>query len=594
VEQQRIERRLAAILAADVVGYSRLTGADEEGTIARLRALRRELVDPTISSHRGRIVKTTGDGILVEFASVVDAVRCAVEVQRGIVSRNAEVPAERRIEFRIGIHVGDVVVEGDDLLGDGVNVAARLETFADPGGICLSEDAYRQVARNVDVQFVDHGQQSLKNIAQSVRVYSLLTATTARNRAPRIEKASIPRLSFLVLPFVSLSDNRDDEYFADGITNDLTSDLSRLRGSLVIACSTAFTYKGKAFDAKSARRDLRVAYVVEGNVRRSNNRVRIGVQLVDTESGGHIWADRFDRDVAELLELQDEITGRIGLALHYKVTEMESRRARDQRRNKPDARDLQFRGWAALYGPTSKKILAEARAFFERALELDSRSASAWAGLSIAHAGDLLLRWSDAPAEQLGKAEDAAARALACDPANIEAHVARAGVLFVQTKFEAALEEYAKVIELGRNWPIAYGRMGLLNALLGRPEQTFDLVESAIRLSPRDTLLGEWYYSIGVAQFMMDRLEEAILWLRRSTEAWPELGVNRRALAAALALVGCDKEARAALSEYRRLHPTMSVKQLRTPPTPNLSHPRYLAWRERVHEGLRKAGMPEE
>ena len=317
MEHQRVQRRLTAIVAADVAGYSRLTGTDEEGTIARLRDLRREVVDPAIAAHGGRIVKTTGDGVLIEFASVVDAVRCAVIVQQAIVARNGAVDAEKCIKFRLGIHLGDVVVDGDDLLGDGVNVAARLEVLAEPGGICLSEDAYRQVARNVDVQFVDLGQHRLKNIVQPIRVYSVVLTTARANGPLRLAgSAAIPRMSFVVLPFADLSDHGDDEYFADGLTDDLTTDLSQWRDTFVIARSTAFAYKKRAVDVKALGNELHVAHVVQGSVRRSNDRIRIGVQLIDTESGGHLWAERFDRDVTELLELQDEITGRIAMALH--------------------------------------------------------------------------------------------------------------------------------------------------------------------------------------------------------------------------------------------------------------------------------------
>ncbi|HKW54124.1 MAG TPA: adenylate/guanylate cyclase domain-containing protein [Stellaceae bacterium] len=592
MEHQRVQRRLTAIVAADVAGYSRLTGEDEEGTIARLRGLRREVVDPAIAAHGGRVVKTTGDGVLIEFASVVDAVRCAVIVQQAILARNGDAQADKCIKFRLGIHLGDVVVEGDDLLGDGVNVAARLEVLAEPGGICLSEDAYRQVARNVDVQFVDLGQHRLKNIVQPMRVYSVVMTTARSNSALRLAGASVPRMSFVVLPFADLSDHGEHEYFADGLTDDLTTDLSQWRDTFVIARSTAFAYKKKAVDVKSIGNQLRVAHVVQGSVRRSKDRIRVGVQLIDTESGGHLWADRFDRDVTELLELQDEITGRIAMALHYKMTEVESRRAQDQRSNDPDARDLQFRGWAALYRPASKAMTAEARGFFERSLAIDDCSAVAWAGLSTAHTNDLLGRWSDDPVEQLHKAEAAAARALACDPESFLAHLAKAAVLFVQGRLEAAFEEYAQVVELDRHRPIAYARMGVLNALLGRPEETFHLVERAIRLSPRDAGLGEWYAYMGIARFMLDQLDEAIFWLRRSTEAGPGIGINLYPLAAAFALVGRDQEAQAMLSEYRRQHPTMSIDRMRT--LPYSSHPRYLAWRERLYDGLRKAGLPAE
>ena len=474
-------RKLAAILAADVVGYSRLAGSDEERTLARLRALRSDLIDPTIAVHNGRVVKRTGDGSIIEFRSVVDAVRCAIEVQNGMVERNAGLPPERRIEFRIGIHLGDVVEESDgDLMGDGVNIAARLEGIAEPGGICLSEDAYRQVDRRLDAKFVDLGPRSLKNITQSVRVYSIVSSTTPLFMERRADEASIPPLSFLVLPLVSLSDSRDDEHFADGITDDLTTELARWTDTFVIAQSTAFAYKGKAVDAKSIGRDLHVAYILAGSVRRSNNRVRLSVQLIETANGGHAWADRFDEELADLFEVQDEITRRIALALHFKIVDVESRRARERGWNNIDARELIARGDAAIYKPISKATMAEARGFFKRALEIDNQSARAWAGLATTHTADVLARWSEAPAEQLRAAEQAAARALECGTTGPDAHLARAHVLFAQRKLEAALQEYATVIKIAPGWPAAYARTGLLNALLGRPAETIPLVQRAI------------------------------------------------------------------------------------------------------------------
>jgi adenylate cyclase len=635
---ERVERRLTAILAADVAGYSRLTGLDEEGTHAQLQDHLRSLVDPKIAEHRGRVVKNTGDGLLAEFSSVVDAVRCAVDVQRGMAERNTDVPQEKRIEFRIGINVGDVMAERGDIFGDGVNVAARLEAVAEPGGVCVSGRVLEDVQGKLDIAFEDAGEQRLKNIERPVRVFrvALDDARPAkpiwprRNVAPAVRRdrwsplvtaigaavvliagaggaalyfhlgrapvvSQMPgqlakpseRFSIVVLPFANLSG--DASYFADGVTDDLTTDLAQWTDSFVIDRGTAFSYKGQVVDAKQIGRELRVRYVLEGSVRRSGNRVRVGVQLIDTESGGHLWADRFDRDLSELLEMQDEITGRIALALHFKLTDVGRRRA--EHSNSPDATDFEFRGQAALSKPSSKVAHAEARGFFESALKIDNRSTRAWAGLSLTHTGDVLGRWSDAPVEQLRAAEDAAAKALASNPTSPNAHLARAAVLFAQLKLEPALDEYTKVIELGRNWAHAYGRMGILNALLGRPEETFPLVEKAIRLSPRDGNLGEWYLSIGVAKFMMGQLEQAIIWLRRSTEANPELNRAFSVLASACSLAGRHEEARAALSEFLRLRPNVTISQLRTSPYSN--HPAFLAWLQRFYEGLRKAGLPE-
>jgi adenylate cyclase len=308
-------RKLAAILAADVVGYSRLAGSDEERTLARLRALRSDLIDPTIAVHHGRVVKRTGDGVLIEFRSVVDAVRCAIEVQNGMVERNAGLPPERRIEFRVGVHLGDVVEESDgDLMGDGVNIAARLEGIADAGGICLSEDAYRQVRDRIKEAFIDLGEKDLKNIARPVRAYALRIGSVGATTAPRAsepDKSGPPRLSIVVLPFANLGGDPEQEYFVDGVTESLTTDLARISGSFVIGRNTAFTYKGKHVDLKQIGRELNVRYALEGSVQRSGNRLRVNVQLIDAETGAHLWAERFDKAVADLFDMQDEIVARL-------------------------------------------------------------------------------------------------------------------------------------------------------------------------------------------------------------------------------------------------------------------------------------------
>jgi adenylate cyclase len=321
-------RKLAAILAADVAGYSRLAGADEDRTLARLRALRSDLIDPTIAVHHGRVVKQTGDGALVEFRSVVDAVRCAIEVQNGMVERNAGLPSERRIEFRIGIHVGDVVEESDgDLMGDGVNIAARLEGIAEPGAICLSEDAYRQVKARLDLNVSDLGAKQLKNIAEPVRVYSLEVGVSAQARpvAP-LPQSSAPRLSIAVLPFTNLGGDSEQEYFVDGVTESLTTDLSRIAGSFVIARNSAFSYKGKSPDVRQIGRELNVRYVLEGSMQRGGNRLRVNVQLVDAETGNHIWAERFDKPVADLFDMQDEIVSRLANTLNAQLIAAEAHR----------------------------------------------------------------------------------------------------------------------------------------------------------------------------------------------------------------------------------------------------------------------------
>src|SRR6266481_6962509 len=422
--KQPVERRLAAILAADVAGYSRLMGADEEGTHERLRAHLRELVDPKIREHQGRIVKNTGDGMLVEFPSVVDAMRCAAEVQRGMLDREPEATDERQIRFRIGINLGDVIAEGDDIFGDGVNVAARLEALAEPGGICVSGAVRDQIRDKLSYPFEDRGEQSVKNIARPIRVYALrpeavadLPASRVAPAAPRrrhVTPAAIgaaaaaalliaagawwfwpaaktspaptvaaatsvsqtraaPRLSIVVLPFANLSEDREQQYFADGITEDLTSDLSQIAGMLVISRNTAFTYRNKPVDAKQIGRELDVRYVLEGSVRQLGKQVRVNAQLIDAETNVHLWADRFDRDVSDVCAHQDEITGRNATSLNCALVGAEAARPVEH----PDALDYIFRGRTAYYNPVSRKTYAEAISLFERALALDPGSIEA-------------------------------------------------------------------------------------------------------------------------------------------------------------------------------------------------------------------------
>ena len=375
-------RKLAAILAADVIGYSKLAGADEERTLARLRGLRSDLIDPAIAVHHDRIVKRTGDGVLIEFRSVVDAVRCAIEVQNGMVERNAGLPPERRIEFRMGIHLGDVVEESDgDLMGDGVNIAARLEGIADPGGICLSEDAYRQVRDRLKMEFTDLGEKELKNIARPVQVYALkiiLAGKAAAGDTSTWENSGPPRLSIVVLPFTNIGGEPEQEYFVDGVTESLTTDLSRIAWSFVIGRNTAFTYKGKHVDLKQIGRELNVRYVLEGSVQRSGNRLRVNVQLIDAETGTHLWAERFDKPVADLFEMQDEIVARLANELGTQLVVAEARRA--ERAPNPNSTDLYYQGLALFNKGANAENLTQARKFFERALALDPGNLDAWIG----------------------------------------------------------------------------------------------------------------------------------------------------------------------------------------------------------------------
>jgi TolB-like protein len=373
----RVGRRLAAIVAADVAGYSRLMGLDEVGTARTLRE-HRKVTDALVAKHGGRLVKTTGDGVLLEFPSVVDAVECAVAVQAVMDQRNEGVPQDRRMLFRIGINLGDILIEGDDILGDGVNIAARLEGIAEPGGICISSSAYDQVRGKVAVDFTDFGEQTLKNIARPIRAYAVRLSENAHQTASL--PSSPPRLSIVVLPFANIGGDPEQEYFVDGVAESLTTDLSRISGALVIARSTAFTFKGKAIDVRKLGRELNVRYVLEASVQRSGSRLRINAQLIGAETGNHVWAERFDKPVADLFEMQDEIVSRLANTLKAKLIAAEARRA--ERSMHPDAMDLNFQGKACLYKDTTTNNLIEARGFFELALAVDPQSVGALLGLA--------------------------------------------------------------------------------------------------------------------------------------------------------------------------------------------------------------------
>ena len=455
--QARVERRLAAILAADVAGYSRLMGADEEETHERLKAHLGELVDPKIKEHRGRTVKNTGDGFLAEFSSVVDAVRCAVEVQRGMIDREPEVPDEQRIRFRIGINLGDMIVEEHDIFGDGVNVAARLEAVADPGGICISRTVREQIRDKLTYPFEDRGDQSVKNIARPLRVYALrreaiadLPASSAPLSTPVSRSARAPRLSIVVLPFANLSNDPEQGYFADGITEDLTTDLSRIANMLVISRNTAFTYKNKPVNAKQIGRELNVRYVLEGSIRRSGNRVRANAQLIDAETDAHLWAERFDRDTDDLFALQDEVTGRIAIALNLELVCAEAARSADH----PDALDFILRGRALSSTPPTTENYAEAIRLYERALTLDPQSVEAQALLArilAARAMDGLTHSAEA---DITRAQRLVWQALAASPRSPLAHYARGQVLRAQGRCEEAIPEYETATGW-RRWPIS-------------------------------------------------------------------------------------------------------------------------------------------
>jgi adenylate cyclase len=591
-------RRLAGILALDVAEYSRLMGADEEGTHERLKAHLGQLVDPKIKEHRGRTVKSTGDGILAEFPSVIDAVRCAAEVQRGMIDRNAEQPADQRIEFRIGINLGDVIVEEYDIFGDGVNVAARLEALAQPGGICISGTVYDQIRDKLAHRFDDMGEQSVKNIARPVRVYALRPDAVAvlprSNGAPLAAKpqpAAAPRLSIVVLPFTNLSNDADQQYFADGITEDLTTDLSRIADMLVISRNTAFTYRNKPVDTKQIGRELRVRYVLEGSVRRAENRVRVNAQLIDAETDTHLWAERLDGDAGDLFALQDEITSRIAVALDLELIAAEAIRPTEH----PDAVDYILQGRAAVSNPRSRGRYAEAISLFERALALDPQSVAAKSWLALTLANRVINQMTDRIAGDIARAQGLIGEALAESPRSATVHFAKGEVLRAQKRYDEAIPEYETVLAFDRNSASALLALGHCKLMTGSIEELIPLVEQAIRLSPRDPQIAVMCYRIGEVHLLQSRTDKAISWLEKARSANPELQYVHAFLASAYALKGETERAAAELAEARRLVGDDRYSTIAHLKVGYLGVPNIRALFEATFlVGLHKAAIPEE
>ena len=586
-------RKIAAILVADVVGYSRLAGADEDRTLSRLRGVRSDLIDPAIAAYHGRTVKRTGDGILIEFRSVVDAVRCAIETQQGMIERNAGVAAERRIEFRIGVHLGDVVEESDgDLMGDGVNIAARLEGIAKPGAICLSEDAYRQVKGRLDLAVMDLGLTQLKNIADPVRVYSLDVGAPALKPTPAPEKAGPPRLSIVVLPFANIGGDPEQEHFVDGITENLTTDLSRIRGSFVIGRNTAFTFKGKAVDLKQIGRELNVRYVLEGTVQRGGNRMRVNVQLIDAETGNHLWAERFDKPLADLFDMQDEIVARLAGALNVQLVAAEARRA--EQAPTPDSTDLYFQGLALLNKGYAPDNVAQARSFFDRALIADPDNVEALVGSGRADAVDGATLFLTEPRAAFTAAEAKLTKALSSVPDHARAHL-YLGLVEIYTRRGAeGIAECEHALELDRNLASAHAICGLGKIYIGHAEETEAHIAEALRLSPRDTLACQWMTNAGLAKLYLGSYEQAVGWFRRALEANRNYPLAYFRLAAALAQLGRLDQARASVDTGLALNPAFAVSRARASWTAMSDDPTYLAQLEPILEGMRIAGVPEQ
>lgn len=634
-------RKLAAILVADVVGYSRLAGADEDRTLARLRTLRSDLIDPTIAIHHGRVVKRTGDGAIIEFRSVVDAVRCAIEIQNNMIERNAGLPEDQRIEFRIGIHVGDVVQEEDgDLMGDGVNIAARLEGISAPGAICLSEDAYRQVKGRLEIAVTDLGSTQLKNIAEPLRTYSLEVGKPAQakhlptksshgskkpasrallaagigalfgavalgawyfvsgNRSAIVttgEQASVgtnasapevARLSLMVLPFTNLSNDPSQDYFADGITENLTTDLSRIPKSFVIARNTAFTFKGKNIDVKQIGKELGVRYVLEGSVQRDQNRVRVNAQLIDATTGAHIWADRFEEDVADLFKLQDEVVARLSNSLGYELVKAEAQNS--ARSRNPDAIDLELRGRALFLtrfqqGVDYKKISFDAQTLFDQALAIDPNNADALAGSASTYFVQYYYGWrpgfSDYEAKVLGQAD----RAISLDPNNMQAYYPKIFYLNGTHRASDGLRAADEGLAIDPNYASLYNARGYSKINLGQFEDAKSDILKAMEFSPRDPQMGLWRANLADAEMGLGNYDAAVHLVQTAIDSGFRTSYSYRELAAAYALAGKMEEAKTALAEALKFTPNLSIKSVeRTNPVAI------------VLEGLRKAGLKEE
>ena len=584
--EERVQRRLAAILAADVAGYSRLMGVDEEGTLSALKELRRELADPKIKEHRGRIVKTTGDGLLVEFASVVDAVRCAVEVQYEMAERNAGMPEEQRIQFRIGINLGDIIKDGRDIHGDGVNIAARLEALAEPGGICVNRVVRDQVRDKLDFAFEDAGEQRVKNIARPLRVYRIRPGRSAGDTmgAAQAPLALPDKPSVAVLPFTNMSGDAEQEFVSDGIAEDVITALSRYPSLFVIARNSSFTYKGRAVDVKQVGRELGVRYVLEGSVRKAGNRIRVTAQLVEAGTGNHVWADRYDRDLADIFAVQDEITEAVTIAIAPAIADAELQRAV---RKPPDSLDA----WAAYQrglwhlseaSPDDNTI---AQKFFRQAIDLDPTFAGGYSGLALAQLQAAAVYQKLGLLEAQSSAEALARRAVALDGADAEARSCLGWALQARGELQGALSEIERALGMSPNLAVAHGQRGATLIFAGRPKEGLAAVQTSIRLDPRDPFSAIRLLHIACGLYFSREYEEAIEAAKQLIRSYPDFPMIYRWPAAALGQLGRTAEAKEALDKAVSLAPAAFDMYVR----------KRVPWfrpEDHAHlvEGLRKAG----
>jgi adenylate cyclase len=589
MDDTQLQRKLAAILSADVVGYSRLMGIDEASTLSRLNVLRRELIDPTIASHSGRIVKLMGDGALVEFASAVNAVDCAVEIQRRVRERQVQIAETDPIELRIGVHIGDIIIEDQDIFGDGVNIAARLEGVAEPGGVAISDDAWRQVQGKVAADFVDDGEHSLKNIARPVRVYRLdlgpKGAVMSKSSPSTVAMRDIP--SIAVLAFNNMSGDPEQEYFSDGISEDIITDLSKLSELHVIARNSSFTYKGKPVDVKRVGRELGVRYVLEGSVRKAGNRVRVTGQLIDATSGVHIWADRFDRDLTDVFAAQDELTQEIISALKIKLSEREKAVLVAGGTKNVDAHDFFLKGRELMFGnKRNRETFDQSIACFQRAIERDSNYAAPYAGLGMAYILDYQNHYSDAPELSLDKAERFALEAIARDDKDPFAHYVASVNYMWKRDYGRWTDEAEKAVSLNPNYGSALQARGTVFIYTGEPTKAIPYFEKAIRLDPA---LAQHRHFLGTAYFVAGDYETAAAIFKERIAMTPNTDLSRAFLASALGHLGRVEEANQVWRELKEINPQYShVDHIARLPFQNADDADHFT------SGLRKAGLTDQ
>lgn len=586
------QRRLAAIVSADVVGYSRLMGADEDGTLSALRTHRSELIDPLVAEHGGRIVKTMGDGLLLEFASVVDATQWSILVQEVMARRNADVAQEKRIVFRIGINLGDIIIEGEDILGDGVNVAARIEGLADPGGICISRAARDQVRDKLNIALDDMGEVEVKNIARPIRVFRILREfAEPRSSGSAVSTKAAPSLpdkpSIVVLAFDNMSRDPEQEYFSAGISEDIITDLSKISGLFVIARNSAFSYKGKTFTVPDVCRELGVRFALEGSVRKAGNRIRINAQLVDGESGGHLWAERYDRELTDIFEVQDEVTQIIVAALKVTLSESEKSLIVEGRGRNVDAHDEFLKGRDKLFGAVRDRDMFEtATACFRRAIELDPDYASPYAGLAMAYMLDFQNHWSGSHETSLDRAADFVGKAIGRDDNDSFAHYVAALIAMWNRDYERWADEADRALTINPNYAPAISARGLVYIYSGEPANAIPFIEKAMRLDP--AFQQQFIHFLGTAQFVAGNYETAAELFRDRISINPSTDLSRAFLAVALGQLGRNEEAHQVWRELKEINPDYSFA----------AHIDRLPFRDpadakKFSEGLRKADLPE-